>query len=177
MQKTSSSDTQPRHPNVLTFFSAQRTLSRWSGHRDLCWTGKSLLVAWFRHLILACCSGLSIPGAEKSVREVSSRERRERERGLGGARSAIAGLPGRIPVLRAMAASLLQSSSLVVARRTGLDLYGVQFGPHLELELVSSSSCCRRSLLQAGSASSSPPPASLHGECTKSVLCFRRQAS
>lgn len=174
MQKTSSSDSQPRHPNLLTSFSAQRTLSRLSGHRDLCWTGTSLLVAWFRHLILACCSGLSIPGAEKSVREVSSRDRRER--GLGGARSAIAGLPGRIPVLRAMAASLLQSSSLVAARRTGLDLYGVQFSPHLELELVSSSSCCRRSPLQAGSASSSPP-ASLHGECTKLVLFFRRQAS
>ncbi|CAM6039882.1 unnamed protein product [Sphagnum compactum] len=68
-----------------------------------------------------------------------------------------------------MAASLLQSSSLVAARRTGLDLYGVQFGPHLELELVSSSSCCRRSPLQAGSASSSPPPASLH-------VCAGRQS-
>lgn len=123
-------------------------------------------------VVLSSHSGLSIPGAEKSVTEVSSRERRERGRGLGGGRSAIAGLPGRIPVLRAMAASLLQSSSLVAARRTGLDLYGVQFGPHLELELVSSSSCCRRSPLQAGSASSSPPPATLHGECTKSVLVF-----
>jgi hypothetical protein len=110
-------------------------------------------------------------------RGLFEREERERGRGLGGARSAIAGLPGCIPVLRAMAASLLQSSSLVAARRTGLDLYGVQFGPHLELERVSSSSCCRRSPLQAGSASSSPPPASLHGECTKSVLFFRRQAS
>jgi hypothetical protein len=174
MQKTSSSDTQPRHPNLLTSFSAQRTLSRWSGHRDLCRTGTSLLVAWFCHLILASRFQVLKRASERSLRE---RGERERGRALGGARSAIAGLPGCIPVLRAMAASLLQSSSLVAARRTGLDLYGVQFGPHLELERVSSSSCCRRSPLQAGSASSSPPPASLHGECTKSVLFFRRQAS
>jgi hypothetical protein len=173
MQKTGSSDTPPRHPNLLTSFSAQRTLSRWSGHRDLCWTGTSLLVAWFCHLILA--SRFQVP--KRASGGLFEREERERGRGLGGARSAIAGLPGCIPVLRAMAASLLQSSSLVAARRTGLDLYGVQFGPHLELERVSSSSCCRRSPLQAGSASSSPPPASLHGECTKSVLFFRRQAS